>query len=80
MLAEGRAHLYIHPGSKTHQWDTCGPEAILRVAGGRVTDTTGAPLSYNTPEIRNLHGIVASNGPIHDRALEAVAAVRAEQR
>ncbi len=79
LLAEGRAHLYIHPGSKTKQWDTCAPEAILRQAGGRVTDTTGAPLSYNTPEIRNLGGIVASNGPIHDRALAAIAAVRAER-
>jgi 3'(2'), 5'-bisphosphate nucleotidase len=80
LLAEGRAHLYIHPGSKTNQWDTCAPEAILRAAGGRVTDTTGAPLSYNTPEIRNLRGVVASNGVIHDAALAAIAAVRAERQ
>ena len=80
LLAEGRAHLYIHPGSKTHQWDTCGPEAILHAAGGRVTDSTGAPLRYNMPESRNLGGIVASSGPIHDRALAAIAAVRAEHR
>jgi 3'(2'), 5'-bisphosphate nucleotidase len=80
LLAEGRAHLYIHAGSKTNQWDTCAPEAILRAAGGRVTDTNGAPLSYNTPEIRNLRGIVASNGLIHDAAVTAVAAVLAERK
>jgi 3'(2'), 5'-bisphosphate nucleotidase len=52
----------------------------LREAGGRVTDTTGAPLSYNGPEVRNLRGIVASNGPVHDRALAALAAVLAERQ
>ena len=78
LLAEARAHLYIHPGSKTNQWDTCAPEAILHLAGGRVTDTTGAPLAYNTPEIRNLRGIVASNGPIHDAALEVIALVKSQ--
>src|SRR5262245_4780792 len=24
-LCEGRAHLYVHTGSRTHLWDTCGP-------------------------------------------------------
>jgi len=80
LIAEGRAHLYLHGGARTNQWDTCGPEAILRAAGGQVTDTQGDPLSYNQPEVRNLHGIVASNGPIHDRALAAIAAARAERR
>jgi 3'(2'), 5'-bisphosphate nucleotidase len=79
LLAEGRAHLYIHPGSRTNQWDTCAPEAILRAAGGRVTDATGAPLRDNTPETRNLNGIVASNGLVHEAALAAIAAVRAER-
>ncbi len=78
LLAEGCAHLYIHLGAKTNQWDTCAPEAILREAGGLVTDTAGAPLHYNTPEIRNLRGIVASNGPIHAHALRVTAAVLAE--
>lgn len=77
LIAEARAHLYFNLSPRTSQWDTCAPEAILREAGGRVTDTAGAPLRYNTPETRNLRGIVASNGPLHDRAVEAVAAARA---
>jgi 3'(2'), 5'-bisphosphate nucleotidase len=79
LIAEARAHLYFNLSGRTNHWDTCAPEAILREAGGRVTDTTGAPLGYNTPEIRNLRGIVASNGPLHDQALAAVATVRAER-
>ena len=79
LIAEGRAHLYVHLGPRTNQWDTCGPEAILREAGGVVTDIKGEPLRYNHSEIRNLHGIVASNGMIHDRILETIAEVQAER-
>ena len=50
---------------------------ILREAGGRVTDTTGAPLAYNGAEVRNLRGIVASNGPLHDRIVAATSVVLA---
>jgi 3'(2'), 5'-bisphosphate nucleotidase len=78
LIAEGRAHLYIHLGARTNQWDTCGPEAILREAGGVVTDISGESLKYNESEIQNLHGIVASNGPIHDRIIETIAATRAK--
>ncbi len=80
LIAEGRAHLYIHSGGRTNQWDTCGPEAILREAGGVITDLHGEPLLYNRPEIRNLHGIVASTGVIHERILEVTAAVLANNR
>src|SRR5262249_36867133 len=43
-VCEGRAHLYVHTGSRTHVWDTCGPEAILREAGGIMTDISNQPL------------------------------------
>jgi 3'(2'), 5'-bisphosphate nucleotidase len=80
LIAEGRAHLYINTTSRTSQWDTCAPEAILREAGGVVTDCNGDPLRYNGPETLNLRGIVASNGVIHDRALEATSEVLAEYK
>ncbi len=68
LICEGRAHLYVQAGSQTHVWDTCGPDVILREAGGRLTDIFNRPLRYAGREIRNTHGIVASNGIIHDRA------------
>lgn len=70
LIAEGRAHVYVHLSSRTNQWDTCGPEAILREAGGVVTDAHGEPLRYNLPEVRNLRGLIASNGPIHRKIIE----------
>jgi 3'(2'), 5'-bisphosphate nucleotidase len=75
LIADGQAHLYIQPGSRTNQWDTCGPEAVLRAAGGVITDTIGEPLRYNAPEIRNLRGIVASNGVRHAEIVAATASV-----
>lgn len=72
LLAEGLAHVYLHPGQKTNVWDTCGPEVILHEAGGVVTDINGEPLRYSDREVRNLRGVVASNGVMHDRVIEAI--------
>jgi 3'(2'), 5'-bisphosphate nucleotidase len=77
IVCEGRAHLYVHTGHRTHLWDTCGPEAILREAGGRMTDVSNSPLRYDTPEVRNLHGIIATNGVIHDRVVQVTQQVLA---
>jgi 3'-phosphoadenosine 5'-phosphosulfate (PAPS) 3'-phosphatase len=45
-VAEGRAEVALmHFG--TSLWDTCAPEAVLRAAGGKVTDLFGAPLVHD---------------------------------
>ncbi len=75
IICEGRAHLYVHTGRRTHLWDTCGPEAILREAGGRMTDVSNTPLRYDTAEVKNLHGIVATNGVIHARVVSVTQSV-----
>lgn len=77
LLAEGHAHLYVHLGAKTNQWDTCAPQVIIEAAGGIMTDRDGQPLQYNIAEIRNLNGVVASNGVIHTRAIEEIQKVLA---
>lgn len=69
-IAEGRADGYFTMSNKTSQWDTCAPEIILREAGGKVTDGQGKKFTYNRREVRNLHGIIASNGRIHTQILE----------
>ena len=47
------------------EWDTCGPDAILREAGGAVTDFFGMPLLYNQPDPHHPLGVAASNGAAH---------------
>jgi len=75
MICEGRAHLYIHAGSGTCQWDSCAPEIILHEARGRMTDIRNRPLEYNTAAPQNVRGILASNGVLHNRALAAAARI-----
>ena len=70
LLVERQADLYIHMSPKTKQWDTCAPEAVLAEAGGRMTDIWGGPLLYNTPDVLNRNGLVASNGATHDSVIE----------
>jgi 3'(2'), 5'-bisphosphate nucleotidase len=72
LICEGRAHLYLHTSPHTSQWDCCAPDVVLREAGGRMTDVLNAPLRYNNSEVRNLRGVAATNGTIHDRVIEAL--------
>jgi len=60
LIAEDKADLYIHPVPYLKEWDTCAPEAILRGAGGVVTDTRGKPLTYGKTEKKQLNGIFAA--------------------
>ena len=70
LIAKQICDIYIHPSIHTKHWDTCAPEIILREAGGKMTDLSGAKMIYNTPDVRNLGGILASNGVSHDLAVE----------
>jgi 3'(2'), 5'-bisphosphate nucleotidase len=69
LVTEAARDLYVYSGGRTKVWDTCGPEAVLVGAGGRMTDMDGRPLSYTEPDLYNRRGIVASNGPLHARVV-----------
>ncbi|HVS81609.1 MAG TPA: 3'(2'),5'-bisphosphate nucleotidase CysQ [Pyrinomonadaceae bacterium] len=73
LIAERQADLYLHLSPSTKQWDTCGPEAILAEAGGRLTDLFGQPLRYNGLRIDNRNGIVATNGAAHEMVIRNLA-------
>ncbi|HEY8578606.1 MAG TPA: 3'(2'),5'-bisphosphate nucleotidase CysQ [Beijerinckiaceae bacterium] len=45
LIAEGAGDVYPRFGP-TMEWDTAAGDAVLRAAGGRVVDETGAPLRY----------------------------------
>ena len=74
LLCEGRAQVYVQ-GRGTSLWDTCGPEAVLLAAGGRMTDVSGQPFRYNIEEVRNLNGVIATNGILHEHVVRAAATV-----
>jgi len=61
LLAEAAADLYLHVSDKSYRWDNCAPEAVLRAAGGILTDLGGAPYRYDGVELRNMRGLLACN-------------------
>ncbi len=75
LIALAEFDLYVNPSPRCKAWDTCAPEAILRAAGGRVTNVHGAPLRYDSESLRRTDGIVASNAAIHDRVIAKLAPV-----
>ncbi|XYH99255.1 3'(2'),5'-bisphosphate nucleotidase CysQ family protein [Sorangium sp. So ce1128] len=74
-IATGEVDLYVHGGGGAKLWDSCAPEAVLRGAGGRFTDLSGAPIDYAGPGLKLARGIIASNGALQDAV---VAAARSE--
>ena len=79
LVAEATRDLYVYTGGRTKIWDTCGPEAILVGAGGRMTDMDGQPLTYAEADLYNHRGIIASNGPLHDFVITALAPILASR-
>lgn len=72
-VAAGQRDLYITPTGECKIWDSCAAEAILSTAGGRITDLRGQALVYDEPaRIRLAHGIVATNGLLHDQVIERI--------
>lgn len=78
LIIERQCDIYIHTSPLTKQWDTCAPEVILREAGGRFTDLFGGPLRYNSPDLQNRNGILASNGAAHEQVVEQLSPLLAE--
>lgn len=70
LIAERAADLYLHISDKSSQWDACGPEALLRAAGGRFTDLAGDAYHYGGSDMRNRKGILACNAAAFDAVLD----------
>ena len=69
LLAQQIGDIYIHLSSRTKQWDTCAPQIILEEAGGKMTDLFGSSIVYNTADVQNYNGVVATNGVSHVAAI-----------
>lgn len=75
-LLEGRASLYLNTArASCKEWDVCAPEILLTEAGGRITNLRGAPMGYVCRDYVVRWGLLASNGVLHNAALQALAPV-----
>ena len=75
LVCQQLADVYVNTGHKSREWDVCAPEAILREAGGVMTDLSGAPVQYNQKDVHQRNGVVVSNGRSHDRIIATIARV-----
>jgi 3'(2'), 5'-bisphosphate nucleotidase len=69
LIADQTCDIYVHPSPRTKLWDTCAPQIILEEAGGRFTDLFGNEMRYDTPDLQNHNGILATNGAAHESAV-----------
>jgi len=79
-IARGDASIYLRlPRGTDYQekiWDHAAGAIIVEEAGGRVTDFKGMPLDFSAGrKLLNNRGIVATNGHLHPKILEAISQV-----
>jgi 3'(2'), 5'-bisphosphate nucleotidase len=69
------------PGYEEKIWDQAAGSLIVEEAGGRVSDLRGAALDFTRGRtLRGNIGVLASNGHLHEAALEALRHVGADRR
>jgi 3'(2'), 5'-bisphosphate nucleotidase len=76
MVARGDVDLYLNTYAASHDWDICAGHILVAEAGGRVTGLGGQELGYGLPGAWQRHGVLASNGRVHE---SAVAVLRADK-
>ncbi len=64
LIAAGRADATFSLTPK-NEWDICAGTALVNLAGGKVTDRYGQPLTFNRPNPK-LPGLIASNANLYD--------------
>jgi 3'(2'), 5'-bisphosphate nucleotidase len=87
VMAAGRGELLFRlrspaqPQYEEKIWDQAAGSLVVEEAGGRVTDLRGEMLDFDQGRTlcKNI-GVLASNGRLHDKALEALHRVGADRR
>lgn len=77
-IAEQNADFYVHLSGKASRWDSCGPEAVVVAAGGRLTDLLGERIVYDGRELLNRRGIFACNAAAFEAVLPTVRSIAGE--
>jgi 3'(2'), 5'-bisphosphate nucleotidase len=71
-VARGEVDIYLNNYASFHDWDICAGHVQVAEAGGRVTGLGGEELRYGLPGAPQKHGLLASNGLVHEAALNAL--------
>lgn len=84
VLAAGKGDLLLRllssskPNYKEKIWDQAAGSLVVEEAGGRISDLSGKPLDFSAGRsLENNRGILASNGLLHNAALQALRTIGA---
>ncbi len=77
-LAEGIADVYCR-FNPTWEWDTAAAHAVLKKAGGKVTEPDGSSLKYNKQSLKNKNGFLVTNNMLHDSILKQIRSITKKQ-
>lgn len=68
-VAAGQLDVFAHPSQGAMKlWDACAPDAVIRAAGGVLTDARGRPFDYRGATAQG-QGILAANPVLHAEAI-----------
>ncbi|MEP7211446.1 MAG: 3'(2'),5'-bisphosphate nucleotidase CysQ [Acidobacteriota bacterium] len=70
LIVERECDVYINLSPRSKFWDTCGPQAIMEEAGGKLTDIFGEPIRYDIGDVQNYNGIIACSEAAHSLITE----------
>lgn len=78
LVMQGVADSYLYPVTGTSRWDTCAPEALLRILKGDLTDRHGKRIVYDplggppAGTWKNASLVASSTLHLHERVLKAL--------
>ena len=66
LVARGEADIYLNSYTAFHDWDICAGHLLVNEAGGEATGTAGQELRYGLPGAWQRHGVLSTNGILHE--------------
>jgi 3'(2'), 5'-bisphosphate nucleotidase len=66
LVAVGEADAYVQLARAGQLWDGCGPEAIVRAAGAKYTEASGAAVDYRRETLALTGGVLCANPALYD--------------
>jgi 3'-phosphoadenosine 5'-phosphosulfate (PAPS) 3'-phosphatase len=76
LVARGEVDLYVNTYQAFSDWDICAGHILVEEAGGRVSGLRGQELRYGLPGAHQRHGLLGTNGVLHQPSLEGLALMR----
>jgi 3'(2'), 5'-bisphosphate nucleotidase len=74
LVARAEADVYVNTYQAFHDWDICAGHLLVEEAGGKVSGLRGQTLRYGIEGAWQRHGLIATNGRLHEPALERLRA------